>query len=286
MEERWFEVSKVHFLEKDLLLSSIRIGHEHDDPILDQVLQGKFDENFSLAFWSFMAAAAAPGELFVDVGAFSGIYSLLAVKTNSQIKVVAFEPSTVTFGRLAQNIRINGLDIQIIPLNVAASDKVGFSSFPHQYGIYNLCPGECLSQQQIDHTQTVATIPIDKILEPVDSLPDYLNSKGVPFYPFTNIAAIKIDVERHELFVLKGGKSIITRYRPVFICEVLGDKEKFNLLDFFSHFNYETFEVPNERNMFFIPSEKYTSLIDSFKASDFCRRGKMMGSVTMSFLVY
>ncbi len=131
--------------------SMVGLGQDgnSDDVILDQLVTGSFDENESLASWLFLASLARPKSLFLDVGAFTGVYALAACSVNPGIKVVAFEPSAVTFGRLAMNVRLSGFDLRVIPANLALSDTRGPVTFPHRYGIHNLCPGEQLGQVEL-----------------------------------------------------------------------------------------------------------------------------------------
>lgn len=58
-----------------------------------------------------------PGETLWDIGANIGIYSLYAGKRGA--KVVAFEPSALNLGLLAEHIHLNDLDKNISPVCVA-----------------------------------------------------------------------------------------------------------------------------------------------------------------------
>ncbi len=58
-----------------------------------------------------------PGETLWDIGANIGIYSLYAGKRGA--KVIAFEPSALNLGLLAEHIHLNGLDKNISPVCVA-----------------------------------------------------------------------------------------------------------------------------------------------------------------------
>lgn len=150
-----------------------------DDPIVAQIHAGTFDEPRTLNFWCSVIAHADANSLTIDVGAFTGLFSLVATALRSDIKSLAFEPATATFGRLLSNVVWNNLDLRIIPTNLAASNCFENIRFPHAYGIYTMSPGEALSSgQPIDHTQPTKCIPLDAILNEGE-LPDYLNSKSV-----------------------------------------------------------------------------------------------------------
>lgn len=71
-----------------------------------------------------------PGEIFYDVGANIGIYSLIAAKySGAKIKIYSFEPSFPTFKSLCENVGLNNLQNVIIPLNIALSDMTGLGEF-------------------------------------------------------------------------------------------------------------------------------------------------------------
>lgn len=61
------------------------------------------------------------GEIFFDVGANIGLYSIYAAKRG--IHVVAFEPESQNYALLHQNIFLNEVKDQIIGLNIAMSDE-------------------------------------------------------------------------------------------------------------------------------------------------------------------
>lgn len=65
-------------------------------------------------------------DVFWDVGANVGVYSLYAAKRGH--RVYAFEPAAVNYFVLAKNVELNELDDQITFLNVALNDKTILSS--------------------------------------------------------------------------------------------------------------------------------------------------------------
>lgn len=58
-----------------------------------------------------------PGDTLWDIGANVGLYSLYAAKKG--VKVMAFEPSAINLGLLAEHIQLNGLDKNVSPVCVA-----------------------------------------------------------------------------------------------------------------------------------------------------------------------
>lgn len=66
------------------------------------------------------------GDVFVDVGANIGLYSLYAAKRTAASVIYAVEPESQNFARLCRNIALNGLT-NVIPCNIALSDREGLS---------------------------------------------------------------------------------------------------------------------------------------------------------------
>ncbi len=63
-----------------------------------------------------------PGETFVDVGSNVGYYSLLLVRNNPKIKIIAIEAHPENFVVMTKNIKVNKLK-NIISINKAISNQ-------------------------------------------------------------------------------------------------------------------------------------------------------------------
>ena len=75
----------------------------------------------------------APGDLFLDVGANVGLYSLLAAELGAQ--VVALEPDEAARSWLEQNVALNGYSVRVVPAAVGAEvGEVCFSVAADVYG--------------------------------------------------------------------------------------------------------------------------------------------------------
>ena len=82
-----------------------------------------------------------PGDVFYDIGANVGAYSLVAFRfLNGGTNVYAFEPGFVTFPQLCKNVHLNEAGEAIIPLQVALSDQTSIAEFHYQ----NLTSGGAL----------------------------------------------------------------------------------------------------------------------------------------------
>jgi len=127
------------------------------------------------------------GELFVDVGANVGLYSLLAAELGAN--VIAVEPAAGAFRRLRENIALNGYDIQAE--RIVLADEPGEALFTQDRGAVNriVAPGEDESAQPTRVTT-------------LDAVLDNRTAAGV-----------KVDVEGAEALVLAGAAKALAAKR-------------------------------------------------------------------------
>jgi FkbM family methyltransferase len=149
-----------------------------------------------------------PGDLFLDVGANVGSYTILAGGA-VKARVISVEPVPSTFKHLQTNIRLNGLD-QI------EAHCCGLSS----------TSGELLFTSLLD-TMNRVTLPgetLPSVRVPVMTLDELLQGR-LP-------KVIKIDVEGHELSVMNGGtKTLSAPDVEAVIMETNGSGERFGVTD-------------------------------------------------------
>ena len=135
--------------------------------------------------------------VFYDIGANTGAYSLIAATLlNDSGRVVSFEPVPGTFSELCQNILINRLDKQIVPLNIALNEKngimkFGLNSFSNGAGMHM---GISNNSDVIFH-YLVKTYTLDSV---------------VSEFKLPLPTLIKLDVDGPEFEILKGAKSILS----------------------------------------------------------------------------
>ena len=146
----------------------------------------------------FLLDVLADGEVFVDVGAHAGVYSILASSVPG-VRVVAVEPSTATFDRLAENIDLNDIGEQVTALRTALGSRGGEARLSTGRDAMNALVHDD------DQGEPVA-------LSTLDSLTADLGA--------ATVGLIKIDVEGSELDVLAGAERTLARSRPPLIVEV------------------------------------------------------------------
>lgn len=156
---------------------------------------------------------------FVDIGANTGYYSLLAAKANPSIVVHAFEPASGPYHFLAENIRINLLAGRVFAHEIALSNDKGEVEFfeiinpAGTFARYNLSGVGGLKKTHETQEQSVRK----KVR--AETLDQYATQTGISL-----LDLIKIDTEGTENLVLEGARQIITQHKPIIICETLFNK--------------------------------------------------------------
>lgn len=136
---------------------------------------------------SFVLRFLREEDLFVDVGANVGTYTVLAAGAVGA-ETLSFEPIPQTFRRLVANVRINGLSTKVDTRQEGVSDKCGELKFT----IHSDTQNHVVSTDEAGDSERVSVVNLDSALE--GRCPQL----------------IKIDVEGQELPVLKGAHAILS----------------------------------------------------------------------------
>ena len=156
---------------------------------------------------SFLWRYLQPGMTFVDVGAFHGIYSTIAAKRlGDGSHVVAFEPSPRDRRRLQLHLRYNGIKSVVVePYAVAA--EAGETVLNMVVGGYQNM--NSLRPPAIDQ-------PVQQVAVQTIALDEYLHRNQI-----NKVDLMKVDAEGGEIQIFNGAKTLLSRLRPLVICEVL-----------------------------------------------------------------
>ncbi len=126
-------------------------------------------------------------DLFVDVGANVGTYTMLASGAVGA-RTLSIEPVPFTYLRLQDNVRLNNITEQVKSLNVALGQEDGVLDFTAGLDTVN----HVISELEVN--ENVIQVPVKTL--------DGVLQGGKP-------ALIKIDVEGYETLVLSGGKEVL-----------------------------------------------------------------------------
>jgi FkbM family methyltransferase len=143
-----------------------------------------------------------PGDVFYDIGANVGAYSLVASKfLQDHVTVYALEPSFSTYNQLCQNILLNDCQRSIFPFMMALNEATGIVEFEY----HSLDAGDAehrLLSNLTDSQPTSKTVFRQKLLG--YSLDDLISRFG-----FLQPTHIKLDVDGAEFAVLRGASRTI-----------------------------------------------------------------------------
>jgi FkbM family methyltransferase len=115
-----------------------------------------------------------PGDLFVDVGANIGTYTIWAGELGA--RVIAVEPAADTFALLRENVSLNGYPVEMFQL--AAGARSGTGTFTS-------------GRDSLNRLDPAGDVKVNVI-----TVDDLLHGRGA--------TGVKIDVEGYELEVLRG----------------------------------------------------------------------------------
>lgn len=151
-----------------------------------------------------------PDDLFVDVGANVGLYTLLAsslVGINGQ--VVAFEPNSISAAKLTENISLNNLEnVTVLPF--AASDIDSTVKL-------DLTSDSCTTRIGLESDLNIASDEVKSI-----RLDGYFEQQ--------EIAMAKLDIEGFEPFALRGATRLLERGNPpVMQIEIAGYSDRYGV---------------------------------------------------------
>ncbi len=141
--------------------------------------------------------APGRGDLVVDAGAFVGHFALYAAAlVGNEGRVLALEPDSSVFSRLAANVALNGC-ANIVAVNRgiwSATDLLSFEQKDYGYSTFVAGADDRAPQRG------------DSVRLAVDTLPQILEQAG---FRDRRIALLKMDVEGAELEALEGCRELL-----------------------------------------------------------------------------
>ena len=176
------------------------------------------------------------GDVFYDIGANVGFFSIVAAKLVGEGgKVYAFEPGENNANSIRHNAELNNFDrIQMIEKAVSNTSGEGQLLLAKYSGGHALATAD--APPDLAGQVTVDLVSIDDLIAAGQIEPPNF---------------VKVDVEGAELDVLKGMTQTIKTYQPTVIYEVDdGDRAAYErkyqeLADFFKSFDYKVTQTEN-----------------------------------------
>jgi FkbM family methyltransferase len=183
-------------------------------------------------------------DLVLDVGAHSGIYSLIAARGSSSSKIFAFEPNPIMSAVLEKNIEINEFSTRITLHEFALSDSDGLGT---------LAVGDDTSMAMLRSKSSTNSTPTDhEVPVKIAKLDDF---------GFTSSSMlIKVDIEGSEIAFLNGAVQTIQLCKPTILMEALTDIELELQSEFLGKLGYDFpvclgLDTGDERNYLWTPDK-------------------------------
>ena len=189
--------------------------------------QESFEPETRAVFLSLLRSS----RVFFDVGANTGLYTLLAALSPGERQVHAFEAVPRTYARLERNLAMNRAS-NAVAVCGAAGDRDGEINLYIPGGPY--LPISASTRRNFRRAEEVITVPAMR-------LDGYREREGIQA-----VDLLKIDTESTEPEVLEGARGILRTDQPIIICEVLAGLTEDALNALFADTNYRFFHITAE----------------------------------------
>lgn len=181
---------------------------------------------------SWIRDVVGEGDVFFDIGANIGIYSLLAaISVGQRGHVYSFEPHAFNFTRLVTNISVNKLNGIITPLSCAIGGKVCLLDFNYKSLVSGTADSQLGTLKDMNEELFSPEFIEAKICETMDHL--------VFEYGLKAPTHIKIDVDGNELDILRGMQDCLVVHQPRSVLVEINQRYKDELFDFMHVCGYE-----------------------------------------------
>jgi FkbM family methyltransferase len=165
------------------------------------LLEGTWDPSLT----SFIETTLQPGDVFIDVGAHVGYFTLLAAsRVGPSGAVLSVEPNPIAMEQLSRNVSRSGLQNVL-----AAHTACGDSHDPVRLYLHTESNTSMASLSSANATSGVA---VDVSCTPLD---DLCMERGLD-----RVRLVKIDVEGAELSVLRSMTRLLRHMKPIVVLEL------------------------------------------------------------------
>jgi FkbM family methyltransferase len=179
----WMKLNMQELIHETILLEGLW------DPQLTQLVKNRLDR----------------GMVFIDIGAHSGYFTLLAARNVAESgRVLAVEPNPKIANQLRENL--NASNIHNTTIEQIACNEHGGAAVLYVHDDSN-SSASSLSEVNVHSGNQIAVQcqPLDEVVER---------------HALNRVDLIKIDVEGAELSVIRGALSTLSRFKPTIVMEL------------------------------------------------------------------
>lgn len=188
-------------------------------------------ESETISLWTKLVKKS---NVIIDIGANTGIYTMLAASINPKSKLYSFEPLNRIYNILERNIQINRYYPQVSAFKIALSEFNGIGEMfdlPVEH-MYTASLNKNIHKERGQKFEAI----IEKVS--VLTLDDFKKIEHV-----SKIDLIKIDVESHEPSVLKGMMETLRNDSPTMIVEIWNNDIGSKVEEIIKNFPYEYYII-------------------------------------------
>lgn len=215
-----------------LLSNEVKLKVSNQDDYFALLVRGEIEtwEQETLKAWIQATKKLAAEKIVIDVGAYFGLFSIIAASGKGAGKIIAIEPNPNTLPKLRYNIKLNNCQTKI--------EVAGKACGSHRSTLKLMIPkgrktssgaqmelSELNDKTGWENAGMVEVVPLD----------DFVQAQEI-----SRIAAIKIDAEGFEMKVLSGAQGILMHSKPVIIVEILEYGLLLKVTEFLQQFGYST----------------------------------------------
>ena len=180
----------------------------------------------NLKFWEsssrqIFSELAKKSNFVLDIGSFTGIYTLIASKSNKNVHTISFEPNPLIFRALEKNLRLNR--IKNAKLEKLALDNESGRDFLHLNHEVYMSAASIIETNLNYEKYEVEKSTLDSYFEKNENLA---------------VDLMKIDVEGLETRILEGSRKVLSKFSPILLMEALTKEAKDSQLSFLKNLNY------------------------------------------------
>ena len=182
-------------------------------------------------FVELMDKLLLPTDIALDVGGNIGTHAILLSKKLSQGHVYTFEPQSLVFSVLQNNLLLNSCD------NVTA----------YRFAISNQNHSTISMQPFAFNKKSINNAALQIDLD--DAMGDFTLTRTLDSFKFKKVNFIKMDIQGSELIALQGAKDLILKQKPIMFIEIeeqnlrdLGTSTK-ELIEILFSLNYALYRI-------------------------------------------
>ncbi|MEO9503618.1 FkbM family methyltransferase [Nonlabens ulvanivorans] len=206
----------------------------NDDSVVKELYWTKFNgwEKTSLTLWKNLLEKIESDSVILDVGAYSGIYSLIASSYENVKHIYAFDIQDNCINRLEENLQLNNIsNASIVKAACSNSEDIIEFYYYEEEGIMSSVAG--IVPKKMNNLKTsVNSIVLDSW-----SISESLK----------NIRLIKMDVEGAEQKTLLGMRDILRKDKPDILIEINDFKDVKKVKNIFPT-GYKLYDI-NEKSL-------------------------------------